>query len=336
MTDLFAGFTTQFAEKALESQTYPLVLQFPSNLLELEEDLGDITVVSPNSDPEVDTSYRGDTPGEVDEGSILFDQVVDGFLAALPVANSDKKKLLEESDREVIKLFAAPLDKETIDLPSGEVKLIMDLTAADLADLQAAGDKFALLGLGRLWRKIKDAVKKVAKAFVKNFKKFLAKYFRFTVKSSAVRVQSKPTAVVKNPIELRKLDLYGRVTIEACIKIGRWRCATITSPWVHITVGSALFSLSVQGPLVLGTPRVKDVDFVITIRLFGFKFDIKIGLTTIVNRELSKRPPEVILDTSKFAYEVPMLKTKFIVSQISFSSGSAYLEADLEGKFVRI
>ena len=179
-------------------------------------------------------------------------------------------------------------------------------------------------------------MKNVARIFVRNLKQFMAKYFRFTVQWAELTVMKRPTATVTNPIELKKLDLRVQVMIEACVKLGRWRCAQLTTPKIAFSAGSLAFTPEVRGPLVIGSARVENFDFVASISIFGFSFKISIGLTKIVNKVLADRPPEVLLDISRMSYPLPMLNTKFVPSGIGISSGKDYLEADVSGHFLPI
>lgn len=151
-----------------------------------------------------------------------------------------------------------------------------------------------------------------------------------------VSVTKKPGAKAGNPIELRNVDLRIRVEIEACIKIIKWRCVRITSPWVHVAAGKVFYDLSTAGTKILGRPRVDDMDIVIFISIFGFKFEIRIGITSFVNRMLQKHPPEELFDMAELEIKIETLRRKFVAGQTRIVAGNDYVEADVDGRFLAI
>ena len=333
--DLFAGFTQSFADKAIDSQKYPLTRRF-ERPLGLEPDAQNHgEVLKPEADVEPDPNYRADW-GDPREGGEILELTIESFLIALAARNDGRQALLEEPEHELIALFADPIGRQTFALPDGSVKPIMELTGPDLAMLSGQGDRAALFGLGSLWNGIKNAVRKVARAFVRNLKEFLAKYFKFEVLWGEITVRSRPDVVVGNPLRLRKLDIAARVKIKACVKIGRWLCAEIASPSPSLLVGALVFTPEVKGPLVVGSARVENFDFVLDITIFGYRIPVRIGLTKVVNGILASQPPHVLLDTSNLSYPLPMLNTKFVPSGIAFSSKEDYFETDIGGQFVPI
>ena len=101
-------------------------------------------------------------------------------------------------------------------------------------------------------------------------------------------------------------------------------------------VGALVFTPAVKGPLVVGSARVENFDFVLDITIFGYRIPVRIGLTKVVNGILASQPPHVLLDTSNLSYPLPMLNTKFVPSGIAFSSKEDYFETDIGGQFVPI
>lgn len=333
--DLFAGFTQSFADKAIGSQNYPLTRRF-ERPFGLEPDAqNDGEVVKPEADVEHDPNYRADW-GDPREGGEILELTIESFLIALAAKNDGRQALLEEPERELIALFADPIGKQTFALPDGSEKPIMELTGPDLAVLSGNGDRTALVGLGGLWNSIKSAVRKVARAFVRNLKEFLSKYFSFQVLWGEITVRKKPDVVVANPLRLRNLDIAARVKIKACVKIGRWMCAEVTTPSPHVLVGALIFTPEVKGALVVGSARVENFDFIWDITIFGYRIPVRIGLTKVVNDILGAQPPHVLLDTSDLSYPLPMLNTRFVPSGIAFASKQDYFETDIGGQFVPI
>lgn len=330
MPDIFAGLTSSFANDLLGSHQYPLLLHIEEkNFLEADN----------SSDIEIDASepeHVGQlSEFDIDENSEDLVQVtVESFVIALGNLNGSKGRGdQDEIEKELIDLFAEPIGDEEIDLPSGQSKRIMDLTDEDIKSFE--DDESALRGwsIRKLWDKIKKAIKKVADIFVKKFKEFLKKYFRFTIKWTEFNILSRPEAVAGDPIELKKIDLKVRIKLEACIKIYKWRCADVTSPWVHLKAGRILYDLDPVGLKVFGKPRVDDMRLVITINIFGYKFDVEIGITGFVNKQLDKQKPDKLWDAEVLKIEIETLNRKFVAGTIGVRSAQDSFVMDVDGKF---
>lgn len=128
----------------------------------------------------------------------------------------------------------------------------------------------------------------------------------FAILWAQFRVVSRPTAELGNPVRLTGLSTRSRAKAEACIKIfGRRLCARATSPWVRVDGEEIALRFLASGSKVGVKPTFKNLDFVITIRIFGKTFTIKIGFTTLVNRYFDRLPPAEVADLSAFEQSIP-------------------------------
>lgn len=323
MTDLFAGIESRFANKLLQSLDYPLYFHID----------GDDRETAQPADVRVGSSVLGRTAPNSTDGEQMLDVTIDSYVTVLASTNGAPTVAPTEIAKDLRGLFDPSLGDESILVPGQtRPKRIVDLTKEDIAALEAEGDRTSDWGLGHLWKQIKKVLKKVADTFVRNFMAFLKKYFRFTLIWSEVRLDKLPTVVMSNPVRLNKVVMHARVRIEACIKLDRWRCADITSPWVRFEAKGIDLEFSAKDLVVFGQPSVRGLDFVIKISLFGYTFNIDIGITGMVNKELKKKGPQEIVDLTGFEFAFATLGRKFVAEQIGFSATSTWIEADLTGK----
>jgi hypothetical protein len=100
--------------------------------------------------------------------------------------------------------------------------------------------------------------------------------------------------------------------------------------------GRALYELRADGTKILGRPSVSNVDVVITIRPFGVKIDIPIGITSHINKQLGKNPDDQLFDLGKLAITIAAVRRKFAPQSTSVAAGSNHVEGRMEGRFVPI
>jgi len=128
----------------------------------------------------------------------------------------------------------------------------------------------------------------------------------FAILWAQLRIVDRPNIDLGNPIRLSGLSTRSRAKAEACIKIfGKRVCARVTSPWIRVDGEVVVLHFETSGSKVSVRPRFRNLDFVITIRIFGKTFKIKIGLTTLVNRYFDGLPPFEVADLSVFEQAIP-------------------------------
>ena len=66
-------------------------------------------------------------------------------------------------------------------------------------------------------------------------------------------------------------------------------------------------------------PRFKDLDIVITIKVFKWRIKIPIGITSMVNREVRKKGPIELIDLSPFEQEIPYSNKKAKIDRITIN-----------------
>jgi hypothetical protein len=141
---------------------------------------------------------------------------------------------------------------------------------------------------------------------------------------------SKPTLTLGNPIRLSNVVVYVQAKIEACIKIlGKKFCVRVTSPRVRIEGRQATIALASRGAVVVGTPRFDDVDIVIRVKIWKFTYNIRVGITGIVNAQLQKQGPVKVLDLSALEQDVPYSNKKLHVDAIDVFQDPVGMRAEV-------
>lgn len=202
--------------------------------------------------------------------------------------------------------------------------------------LEDQGDRSSISGLGKLWKKIKNALKNVWDDLKKDFQKFMKKYFRFSVLWVKFELVSPPTAKVRTSVEISDLDFYVQVKIEACIKLGKWKCGDITSPRIHLASSKFFYDLTIVNNEIFGKPRAGDMKLIIDVKIFGFSFRITVGITSFVNKILDKQKPAKLFSLKDFEIKIDAFKRKIVPDSLALVNGKNYIEVDLDGEFVAI
>ncbi|PJI93209.1 hypothetical protein BC777_2080 [Yoonia maricola] len=159
------------------------------------------------------------------------------------------------------------------------------------------------------------------------------KFFEFSVLWAQLRIVDRPKVDLGNPIRVLDLSTRSRAKAEGCIKVfGKRYCARVTSPWIRVDGQEAALNLITSGTVVSARPRFKNLDFVITIKILRWRFKIKIGLTTLVNRYFDRLPPAEIADLSAFEQPIPFSSSQTKLKGISISTveGGLRLTAETE------
>jgi hypothetical protein len=142
-----------------------------------------------------------------------------------------------------------------------------------------------------------------------------------------------PSSAMGNPIRLSNLRIAVRARAKACIRIfGREVCVSATSPWIRFEGRQAALFLDVEGTKILGRARVADLDFVMTIRIFGREIKIRIGVTGLVNRQLEKQRP-LLADFGTVRINVPGVQRVYTPTSVAVPQSSSETRVDVDGRF---
>ena len=269
---------------------------------------------------------------EADNGDAMLDLSIEAFLETLAVTKihgvADNQFSAEQ--KEVYQFFMGIKEVREIlvDVPSAagprRVKL-EDLTGNDWVELQQlSASEMQALGL---FSSIKKAVRSVWGKVKRLFKRLIKKVFRFKIQSGEITVLNRPDFDLKNPLAAKNIKLKLRATVEACIKIFKWRCKTLNTPRFRVEADALQIHMSSKDKVLIGTPRFKGLDWVISVRLFGFKVKIKIGLTSLANKQLAKREPLQFFDFGKIERVLPINNKKLTIADIVITGDGARLRA---------
>lgn len=168
--------------------------------------------------------------------------------------------------------------------------------------------------------------------FSKRFGEYL-RGIKFSVRWVEVEVSARPDSTLGNPIRVQNLRLKVRAKVEACIKVfGKKYCATATSPWMTLEGREAAVELLESGLRVRAEARVSDIDIVIRIKIWKWHYDIRIGVTGIVNGFLSKQAPTV-LDLSKMELPIPRLGRIYRPQAVDVPAHASTTTINIDGSF---
>jgi hypothetical protein len=131
----------------------------------------------------------------------------------------------------------------------------------------------------------------------------------------------KPVLALGNPIVMSKMTFKVQARVKGCIKVlGKKYCATVTSPWVHLEAREGLLELSSAGARISVLPQFRDLDIVVKIRIWKWTIEIRVGVTTLVNKQLRKQGPIQMLDLSAFEQAIPYSTKKVAFESVDFPS----------------
>lgn len=144
-----------------------------------------------------------------------------------------------------------------------------------------------------------------------------------------------PASNLGNPVALTDLHFAVRARAEACVKIfGKKHCLHFTTPWIRFEGERAQVELVVDQLRIIGRPSVRNIDFVITIKILGIKFKVKIGVTSHINRYLADQQP-VLADFSNIAIKIPGLDLTYTPKSVTVPGSTAATTVQLDGQFRR-
>jgi hypothetical protein len=126
----------------------------------------------------------------------------------------------------------------------------------------------------------------------------------------------KPNLTLSNPILLTGMTFHVQARVKACIKIlGKKFCATVTSPRIRLEAREGRLELGSSSAKVTALPQFKDLDIVLKIRIWKWTVKVKVGITSLVNKQLKKQGPIQLLDLSAFEQPIP-----YSSKRVSFDS----------------
>lgn len=126
----------------------------------------------------------------------------------------------------------------------------------------------------------------------------------------------KPALTLASKIQLANMTMHVQARLKACIKIiGMKYCASLTTPRIRLEAREALLELGSSAAKVTASPKIKDLDIIVKVKIWKWEVKIKVGITGIVNKQLKKQGPIQILDLGLFEQKIP-----FSSSRVSFDS----------------
>jgi len=265
-----------------------------------------------------------------ENGELILDSSIEAFVdlaADAKYAPAD----YGDAERAVYDFFMGVEEVRDIVVGStsqGRSVRVADLWDGSREDPAVRGDDVA--PFGGLFSRIKRAVKSAWSRVRRAFSRLVKKIFKWELIRVDATIRSKPRFKLGNPISARGVDLSASATGKACVKVFKWRCVKIVTPAMRFDIGRIDVNFDVQGRKVFGRLSVSDFDWVITIRIFGFRIKIKIGLTKIVNKELAKMKPYEIVDLSSFERELPFTAKRMTVAGVAIGGDGRDLLISVE------
>lgn len=328
--DMFAGMTSDFGNKLLGSVRYPFIMNLDSRAISGTQD-DEVTHAYPwEPDKSSDTLTKSDVD-VADYGENLGELFAKLTLAILAEGRNGKR---DDSGDEYMQFAGETLRGITAVLPDGTEKPLLELTPDEAMQFYAK-DPDTEKALRGLWDKIKKAFKEAWPTIWDAAKSWVKRHLKIETKDAQLKIRSQPEAVVGSPVELRNLDFDVRIKFRGCVKfLGKWYCSDwVQIPWIHLTAAAVYYDLTTSGVKVLGRPRVSNLDIVVTLKFFGKTYEIKIGITGIVNGDLKDSPPDEIFDASTLAVEIASFKKRFYPQTVHVFDGEDYFNIGIEGEF---
>jgi len=131
----------------------------------------------------------------------------------------------------------------------------------------------------------------------------------------------KPDITLANPILLSGMSFRVQARVKGCIKVlGKKYCASVTSPWVRLEARQGRLELMADGPRIKALPQLRDLDIVVKIRIWKWTIKVRVGITSLVNKQLKKQGPILLLDLSALEQPVPFSSKKLRIDAFDFPS----------------
>lgn len=185
----------------------------------------------------------------------------------------------------------------------------------------------------RVTKILREAVEANPDPFSKAYGELFDKGLKWTLEWAEVEISNAPTVSLGNPIRCTGLTIKVRAKVEGCIKIlGKKICARITSPWIRVEGQEIRLNLVGKGTLLVGEAVFSNIDLVIKIKIAGFSYKIKIGLTSIINRQF-KDKPITLFDAQALKLDVPGLGRSFKPHAVGCPPTPGSLTVGVDGQF---
>jgi hypothetical protein len=139
-------------------------------------------------------------------------------------------------------------------------------------------------------------------------------WIRVDVDWVKVRIDTKPQSVVSSPIVLSNLSLGLKARLRGCVKISSWFCTRFQEiGFIHLQAAKLTIAMLPRPPALFGQPSFNNLDIVWSFKLLGKTYTIRVGITTLVNRQLG---PFQLVDLSDFEVGIVGTNKKLKVEKI--------------------
>lgn len=125
----------------------------------------------------------------------------------------------------------------------------------------------------------------------------------------------KPDLTLKNPIKLSNAECTLQAQFKACIY---GHCVSPTTPKVTITGRTIELRLGAKDGVVTGVPSVDDVDITIKVKILSWLFDVRIGVTKVINAALAAMAPIALFDLKALEQTIPYSTKKLKIGMVAF------------------
>lgn len=327
----------EIVDKFVGAYSFPLEISLPGNRSNIEEVpeedqlLSILELDDSESDQAFGQDFIGDDILEESDGELYLDTTINGFIDV--VERTTFSDVLEDETGRALEAFFLQVDGVP-DLVAGTRRDGASFTIGELIDARSRSldtDDFDGIEIRGLFGKIKRFVKRAWRSIRRAFADLVKRTFKFELLRTDVIVKRRPIFSLRNPLTARKVDFNVRVVARAGIKIfGRWRWVKITSPRISFSVGRIMVRFKTVNAKVYGRAAVDDFDWILKIKVFGFSFKVKIGLTGIIQRQLDKLPDYLLVDLSTFEREIPFETKKMSISQVDIDGDGSVLAINVE------
>ncbi|MDN3646344.1 hypothetical protein QWY75_09040 [Pontixanthobacter aestiaquae] len=300
MTDLAMIIGSTLAQDLFGALKYPYRMRVDGNVKSAAKGGNPDFPVAEGEDAEI-TFLDGDTSSDDDAFEANFDGVLDAIIDAYLDQESGQGLVSADSDAEAHALVAP----YAVDESSSRSKSISSIRQR-MEDDDEFGQKFS---------------------------DFASSRFEAGIDWVEAELSKRPDPAMGNPVTLSNLKIAVRARAKACIKVfGRKFCVKATSPWIRFEGKQAAVHFDVDGAKIYGRGQVSKLDFVMTIKILRWRIKVRIGVTGIVNRQLSKQRP-LLMDFSSVRVKVPGVGLKYSISSVDMPASGTETRIVLDGQF---
>lgn len=170
--------------------------------------------------------------------------------------------------------------------------------------------------------------------FGEKFSAFAKQRVKADVDWVEIEVGKRPSAAMGNPLTIGGLEIRVRARVKACLRaFGKWWCTPwFKTPWFLFEGERASLFLDVVATKVYGRGQVKNIDFVIKIKIFKWTVKIKIGITGIINGQLGKQRV-LLMDLDDVKVKVPGVGLTYAITSVDIPSSNSATQVLLDGRF---